>query len=79
MLDSYHCMHFQEKLMIQTQENGQKTHFGPDLGLMGPNSEIHLVNISIIIANNFNTRPFCITEYFVYLLKAVKTNPATLL
>ena len=24
--------------MIQTQENGKKPHFGPDLGLFGPNS-----------------------------------------
>lgn len=34
MLDifaSYHCMQFQWKLMIQTQENGEKTHFGSNL------------------------------------------------
>ena len=24
--------------MIETQENGQKPHFGPDLGPLGPNS-----------------------------------------
>ena len=24
--------------MIQTQENGEKPHFGPDLGPLGPNS-----------------------------------------
>ena len=24
--------------MIQTQENGEKLHFGPDLGLLDPNS-----------------------------------------
>ena len=24
--------------MIQTQENGEKPHFGPDLGLLDPNS-----------------------------------------
>ena len=24
--------------MIQTQENGQKTHYGSDLGPLGPNS-----------------------------------------
>ena len=24
--------------MIQTQENGEKPHSGPDLGLFGPNS-----------------------------------------
>ena len=37
MLDivaSYHCIQFQGKLTIQTQENVQKPHFGPDLGLL---------------------------------------------
>ena len=36
MLDivaSYHFMQFHGKLMIQTQENGEKPHFGPNLGL----------------------------------------------
>ena len=40
MLDivaSYHCMQFQGKLMIQTQENCEEPHFGPDLGLLDPN------------------------------------------
>ena len=35
MLDiiaSYDCMQFQGKLMIQTQENGEKPHFGPKFG-----------------------------------------------
>ena len=39
MLDivaSYHCMQFQGKLIIQTHENGAKSHFGPDLGLLVP-------------------------------------------
>ena len=34
MLDiiaSYHCMPFQGKLIILTQENGKRPHFGPDL------------------------------------------------
>ena len=41
MLDivaSYHCMQFQGKPMIQTQLNGEKPNFGPDLGSLGPNS-----------------------------------------
>ena len=41
MLDiiaSYDCMQFQGKLMIQTQENGEKPHFGPNLGPLGLNS-----------------------------------------
>ena len=40
MLDiaaSYNCMQFEGKLMLQTQENGEKPHFGPDLGLLDPN------------------------------------------
>ena len=31
-------MQCQGKRMIQTQENGKKPHFGPDLGPLGPNS-----------------------------------------
>ena len=41
MLDivaSYHCIQFQGKPIIQTQENGKKPHFGPDLGPSNPNS-----------------------------------------
>ena len=38
IVGSYTCMQFQGKRMIQTQENGKKPHFGPDLGLLGPNS-----------------------------------------
>ena len=40
MLDivaSYHCMQFQGKLMIQTQETGKKPHFDPDLDPLAPN------------------------------------------
>ena len=35
---TYHCMQFQGKRMIQTQENGKKPYFGTDLGPLGPNS-----------------------------------------
>ena len=31
-------MQFQGNLIIETQENDEKPHFGPDLGLLGPNS-----------------------------------------
>ena len=34
---SYHCMQFEEKPMIQTQENDKKPHFGPNLGQLVPN------------------------------------------
>ena len=40
----YHRIQFQEKPMIQTQENGKKPNFGPDLGLLGQN----LVPLNII-------------------------------
>ena len=35
----YNCMQFQEKRLIQTQENGQKPHFGSDLDPLGSNSD----------------------------------------
>ena len=41
MLDivvSYQYMQYQEKLMIQIQENCKKLQFGPDLGLLDPKS-----------------------------------------
>ena len=41
MLDivvSYHFVQFQGKRMIQTQEKGEKPHFGPNLGPLDPNS-----------------------------------------
>ena len=34
---SYHRIQFQGRLLIQTQENDKKPHFGPDLGPLGPN------------------------------------------
>ena len=38
IVESYHCVQFQDKLMIQTQENDNKPHFRPDLGPLGSNS-----------------------------------------
>ena len=35
---SYHHIQFQEKLMIQTQENDEKLHFELDLDPLNPNS-----------------------------------------
>ena len=35
---NYHHIQFQGRRMIQTQENGEKPRFGPDLGMFGPNS-----------------------------------------
>ena len=34
---NYYCMQFKRKHMIQTQANGEKPHFGPDLGLLNLN------------------------------------------
>ena len=34
--------------MIQTQENGEKPYFGPDLGLLGQNSGRHFFFLSKI-------------------------------
>ena len=34
---SYHCMHFQGKLLNQTWENCKKPNFGPNSGLFGQN------------------------------------------
>ena len=41
MLDivaNYHYIQFQGKSMTQTQENGEKPHFGPDSDTLDPNS-----------------------------------------
>ena len=41
MLDivaNYHCRQFQGTLKIQTEENGEKPHLGPNLGTLSPNS-----------------------------------------
>ena len=32
IVENYHRIQFQEKLMIQTQEKGEEPHFGHDLG-----------------------------------------------
>ena len=34
---SYHCIQFQVKPKIQSQENSQKPHLGHNLGSLGPN------------------------------------------
>ena len=39
---SYHGMQFQGQIMIQTQENREKPHFGPNLGPLSPNSSRHI-------------------------------------
>ena len=54
MLDtvaSYNSMQFHRKLMIQLQENGEKPHFGPDLGLLGSNSghQTFLKNLALLV------------------------------
>ena len=39
---------FQGKPMFQTQENGKKTHFGPDFGPLGPNFSCQNVAIKLV-------------------------------
>ena len=54
MLDivaSYYPIQFQEKLMIQTQENGKKPYFGPDLSPLGPNSSHQKIFIKLVGRN----------------------------
>ena len=43
MVASYHCIQFQRKPMIETQENGKELHFGTDLGPLGSIYSIKLV------------------------------------
>ena len=43
----YHRIQFQGILMIQTQENGKKPHFGPDLGSLDPNLGHHFFSSKI--------------------------------
>ena len=38
IVTSNHCIQFQEKLMIQTQENGEKLYFGPGFGPLDESS-----------------------------------------
>ena len=50
-------MQFQGKLMIQTQQNGKKSHFGPDLGPLDPKSGSHFFfkNVaSLVTRYHFN-------------------------
>ena len=51
---SHRCMQFQGKHMIQTQENGEKPHFGPNLGQLGPIGRaisFSFKNLAIIMYN----------------------------
>ena len=38
IVESYHCLRFQGKRVIQIQENGEKSHLELNLGLLNPNS-----------------------------------------
>ena len=59
MLDivaSYHCIQFQGKLMIQTQENDKKTHLRPDLGWLDPNlgRQVFLITLYLNIVLSYH-------------------------
>ena len=63
MLDivvSYHCIQFQEKLMIQTKGNSEKPNFGPDLGLLSPNSGRQNFIIKLAVRHSSKLSPYAI-------------------
>ena len=43
----YYCKRFQGKRMVQTQENGEKLHFGPDSNPLSPYSGCQLLFLKI--------------------------------
>ena len=51
---NYNYMEFQEKHMVQIQENGEKPHFGPDLGLLNPNSSRQNIFSKIWLRQSLN-------------------------
>ena len=58
MLDivaSYRSIQFQEKIMIQTQENGKKPHFGLDLGSL---------NLNLSLQFFFKNKPLSVSRYY---------------
>ena len=61
IVTNYHSMQFQGKLMIQTQENSKKPHFGPNLGPLGPNSchQIFLKNLAPSVTRYHNQLSSC--------------------
>ena len=63
MLDivaSYHCIQFQGKRIIQTQENGEKRCFTPDLGPLDPSSgsQIFFMKLVVGIAPSYHSMQF---------------------
>ena len=63
MLDiiaNYHRMQFQEKLMVQTQENGKKPHFVSDLGPLDSKSDHHFSSFFFFFFRNL---AFSVTRY----------------
>ena len=50
----------QFKVMIQNQENGKKTHFRPDLGPLGPNSDFFLKNLASSVTRHHGQLSSCI-------------------
>ena len=63
MLDivaSYHRIQFRGKIMIQTQENGKKTHFGLDLDPLDPNSSYQKNFIKLVVRHYFKLSYYAI-------------------
>ena len=49
VVPTYHCVQFQGKCMIWTQENGEEPHFGPDFGPLGSNSDWQNFSIKLVV------------------------------
>ena len=54
-------MQFQEKLKIQTQENGEKPPFGPDIDPLGPGRQnFFFKNLASLVTRYHGQLPSCI-------------------
>ena len=61
IVTNYHCMQFQGNRKIQTQENGEKPHFGADVGPLDPNSgrQFFFKNITASVARCHGQLSIC--------------------
>ena len=51
IIQSYHRVQFQGKRITQTQGNGEKPHFVPYLGLLGPNLGANFFYVNLVVSN----------------------------